>query len=1351
LTHVLQQGGRPAAPRDTSVLRRKSNTPAPSVTPAEALKTALNGDDDSVRDLTASPLWGAVILTPRQAALLLIELLDGATLDEDENAGLKVLRKTLAQGILDDSLTSLWKKSYFNQLLDDYHGIEYDWLLELLSGNIDKLQVKALFLDAFIAMYWVKEAEEKAIVVLLERTVDNEQRQLLSVKDRQQQLRDAIDTNVLTIRYEKIASRVNELRQADLAAQLNKLFITISKDKKATSGRTPAETNRLLAAAARDLATELADYKWRLQKVLNTAEPDAGEISEINENFETRLKFLVERKQEEFKVELKYGVELNRLMYDIKKPGLSWNLDAIKKIDGILAKIPPEILRANPKFRAIDRGARHPGLSGQAPWSGEKFKVFGSLSLNTTAHELGHVISYDNGERLQKEFNKQFKWEELELADLTKLIPDRDERESLVEKMDEDQKEENESKGDRYAYGDHYYRMNRYKGKGSYLRHPKSSCFVSDYAATDRYDDFAESFEAYVVQPGTLFKTCPDRYRFMRKRVFTGYLYGKQVASALEKFDKHFEDGLKNLKLKGELPKEIKEKFFKTLRDGLEKTLETTGKELGKKALETEASDDMKRVPLSGKEALMAARPYRKRVAALFKLLRQVAKPWNTIFSSLVLFKVSGPKKFRTASQIIGTKLQEVFLKDILNLIQAAASRVVAGKKARTAKLAGQLQALVKQSQQAVKVAPDYRVDYDRLKSKQYEIKGAIYLSLEEKDVAGPTAWKYLKRVPEKHPGRQDFIDYINERRDELAEQFGSLRDDMIQQIKAGIRYRKSRLTTFSALVAAYEKDIKAYVKKKGLLPKKKKAASLQRKSNHGSHVDSIPAIVNKALDGPGQLIEPTVRTYMESRFGHDFSRVRIHSDATANRSAQAIHASAYTVGDNVVFGANQYRPHSQEGRGLLAHELTHVIQQGAARVSSGVPAGSPSDIAEHEAERLGEAAVQGDGLLRPKVSRPVSLMLQPADLQSIPLKERKAIQVSTMSVTVPGERIDAFFKLMPSGNPGEKRSVGATNSFSTNIPAALQTGLASVGAWIQGDTNALPLDSSIEVDLDLSSHGGAKSTYRFSYFTHSTGKGKSKKTSTIMLIELIGNVISAPVGQAAPANDFKIGSTGFGLAGKWSDGHYAVLRKGLSLLSTQALADAAGVTFRKVSGKSSSGEAGEYDQTSDTISLYSNAFPASSTRVGQYSVGVHNVLHEVGHALDLRVLARAWKTFNSAGQSESALKKFLKKRSLSGSRWVLDAKTGKYTDKQVMSDAKGKFRKAAQKDGVREDTGKRITTAGTTALLKGGITSYSDTDYQELFSESFALYMSAPETLRQLRPNIYGYFNKRYPKAATP
>ena len=67
----------------------------------------------------------------------------------------------------------------------------------------------------------------------------------------------------------------------------------------------------------------------------------------------------------------------------------------------------------------------------------------------------------------------------------------------------------------------------------------------------------------------------------------------------------------------------------------------------------------------------------------------------------------------------------------------------------------------------------------------------------------------------------------------------------------------------------------------------------------------------------------------MESRFGHDFSGVRVHSDGAAAQSARDVSASAYTVGNNIVFGAGQYSPGSGAGRHLLAHELAHVVQQG--------------------------------------------------------------------------------------------------------------------------------------------------------------------------------------------------------------------------------------------------------------------------------------------------------------------------------------------------------------------------------------------------------------------------------------
>jgi hypothetical protein len=95
--------------------------------------------------------------------------------------------------------------------------------------------------------------------------------------------------------------------------------------------------------------------------------------------------------------------------------------------------------------------------------------------------------------------------------------------------------------------------------------------------------------------------------------------------------------------------------------------------------------------------------------------------------------------------------------------------------------------------------------------------------------------------------------------------------------------------------------------------------------------MNAVPASVDQALAGPGRPLEPTLRQDMESRFGHDFSRVRVHSGAPAEQSAQDVEASAYTVGYNIVFGAGQFQPGSSIGRGLLAHELTHVVQQSTA------------------------------------------------------------------------------------------------------------------------------------------------------------------------------------------------------------------------------------------------------------------------------------------------------------------------------------------------------------------------------------------------------------------------------------
>jgi hypothetical protein len=112
---------------------------------------------------------------------------------------------------------------------------------------------------------------------------------------------------------------------------------------------------------------------------------------------------------------------------------------------------------------------------------------------------------------------------------------------------------------------------------------------------------------------------------------------------------------------------------------------------------------------------------------------------------------------------------------------------------------------------------------------------------------------------------------------------------------------------------------------------KAKHEAALQRRvANQGVSpaANNVPPIVHDVLSSSGQSLDAGTRAFMEPRFGHDFSQVRVHTDARAAESARAVNALAYTVGRDVVFGHGQYKPETNEGRRLMAHELTHVVQQ---------------------------------------------------------------------------------------------------------------------------------------------------------------------------------------------------------------------------------------------------------------------------------------------------------------------------------------------------------------------------------------------------------------------------------------
>jgi hypothetical protein len=94
----------------------------------------------------------------------------------------------------------------------------------------------------------------------------------------------------------------------------------------------------------------------------------------------------------------------------------------------------------------------------------------------------------------------------------------------------------------------------------------------------------------------------------------------------------------------------------------------------------------------------------------------------------------------------------------------------------------------------------------------------------------------------------------------------------------------------------------------------------------------AAPAGVREALAAPGRPLDAGTRSLMEERFGADFSGVRVYTDAAAAQSARELNARAYTAGRDIVFGAGEFRPRTQAGRRLLAHELAHVVQQSGGR-----------------------------------------------------------------------------------------------------------------------------------------------------------------------------------------------------------------------------------------------------------------------------------------------------------------------------------------------------------------------------------------------------------------------------------
>jgi hypothetical protein len=142
---------------------------------------------------------------------------------------------------------------------------------------------------------------------------------------------------------------------------------------------------------------------------------------------------------------------------------------------------------------------------------------------------------------------------------------------------------------------------------------------------------------------------------------------------------------------------------------------------------------------------------------------------------------------------------------------------------------------------------------------------------------------------------------------------------------------------------------------------KKEEATLVQRKAAGDREILAVPPIVYEILRSPGEPLDAATRAFMEPRVGCDFSRVRVHTDERAAISAGAMVADAYTVGQHVVFAGGRYRPATEGGRQLIAHELIHVLQQGDEPVPARLNVGSASSPLESQADTISHEALASD------------------------------------------------------------------------------------------------------------------------------------------------------------------------------------------------------------------------------------------------------------------------------------------------------------------------------------------------------------------------------------------------------
>jgi predicted deacylase len=250
----------------------------------------------------------------------------------------------------------------------------------------------------------------------------------------------------------------------------------------------------------------------------------------------------------------------------------------------------------------------------------------------------------------------------------------------------------------------------------------------------------------------------------------------------------------------------------------------------------------------------------------------------------------------------------------------------------------------------------------------------------------------------------------------------------------------------------------------------------LQRAGGDGVDIGVPAGDVEAATRSEGEALDADTLTEFGRRFGHDFGAVRVHRDGAAAAAARAVRARAYTIGNDIVFGAGAWAPGTAEGRRLLAHELVHVVQQSRAgrgyTPANELPVSRPDDSAEGEAERVGDAASRSEGAAPEIVEVPRGLARTPLDVKKIDQAIEQAPKATGGFFGPGGWLAQAMAPQFLGHLKGEI-------AFAANYPGGAAPKKQPASPVPKADKTPVPVDTTLPLDAHFFPSGRFQSTER--------------------------------------------------------------------------------------------------------------------------------------------------------------------------------------------------------------------------------------------------------------------------------